>query len=63
MRTRTRMQVALLLAAVAVAWMLRPEGFFDGPVLARLTETHGVHLGDLLSVVLGAAALVLVGSR
>jgi len=50
-----------LAAAVALVglslWWVIPLHAFAGPVLLTLTATHGVHLGDLPTLLFGAVAL------
>ena len=57
--------VALVLSGVT-ALLLNGSYAFQGPVIARLTYSHGVHAGDVL-VLLGwavaMAALVLLARR
>lgn len=48
------LRAAILLALLAV-WVLLPHGW-EGPVVWSLSDTHGVHLTDLVG-----AALVAVG--
>ena len=40
---------AVMLVVAAIVW-LRVNGPFEGPVLLRLTYSHGVTLADLASV-------------
>jgi hypothetical protein len=60
--------VAHLLMAVVllalVAWWVIPAHAFAGPVIVSLTSAHGVHLGDLPSLLFaGAAAWSLLRAR
>jgi hypothetical protein len=57
---RRRLQVALLLVALAVV-MVVAEPFPEGDVLLKLTHNHGVDVGDLpaLALLLVAALLVI----
>lgn len=56
--TPTAATARLLLAATAALLALWIVAVWHiGPVIATLTETHGVHRGDLLSLPLGALAL------
>lgn len=48
-------RIVLLLGAAA--WPL-PDHPFQGPVVAKLSFNHGVHVVDLLSVVFAAVALL-----
>jgi hypothetical protein len=55
---------ALLIAAVLSAFavlLLTGQYLNEGPVLLRLSQTHGVHAGDLFVVLGWAAALLAVG--
>ncbi|MGQ0521440.1 MAG: hypothetical protein ACT4PX_09870 [Actinomycetota bacterium] len=49
------------LVAFGLAWVARPGGTVDGPILLILTADHGIHLGDLISpasVLAGVVVLV-----
>ena len=39
-----------------VAWWVVPAHAFAGPVIVSLTPAHGVHLGDLPSLLFAAGA-------
>jgi short subunit fatty acids transporter len=55
---------ALLIAGVVSAFavlLLTGQYVNEGPVLVRLSQTHGVHVGDLFVVLGWAAALLAVG--
>jgi len=54
----SRLALAVLLVVAAVVW-LRVDEPVEGPVLVELSQNHGVHVADLLSVamVLLAAAI------
>ena len=64
---KRRLAAHLLLAAALLslaAWWVVPYHAFAGPVILSLTASHGVHLGDLPSLVFAAVAgrsLVLAG--
>lgn len=50
--------VAAAVALVGLSlWWVIPLHAFAGPVLLTLTPTHGVHLGDLPTLLFGAVAL------
>jgi hypothetical protein len=57
---RRRLQVALLLVALAIV-MVVAEPFPEGDVLLKLTHNHGVDVGDLpaLALLLVAALLAI----
>ena len=44
-------------ATLAMICFMILVAFPIGPVLATLTETHGIHQGDLMTIPLGALAL------
>ncbi|SDN44294.1 hypothetical protein SAMN05660642_04852 [Geodermatophilus siccatus] len=52
--------VAVVLSGFAVL-LLTGQYLNEGPVLVRLTRTHGVHVGDLFVVLGWAVALLAVG--
>lgn len=51
--------VALALGLVASAMMVVGHQPWDGPQVASLTETHGVHAGDALALVPAAVGALL----
>lgn len=56
-KRRLAAHVVAALALVALsAWWVLPLHAFAGPVLVTLTETHGVHAGDLPVLVFLAVA-------
>ena len=59
LRWLSALVVAAVLSGFAVL-LLTGQYVNEGPVLMRLSQTHGVHVGDLF-VVLGWAAALLVG--
>ena len=60
LRWLSALVVAAVLSAFAVL-LLTGQYHEEGPVLVRLTQTHGVHVGDLFVVLGWAAALLAVG--
>ena len=52
------LRVAVLLALLAI-WVLLPHRG-DGPVVWSITDTHGVHRGDLYGIAVAAATFGLV---
>jgi hypothetical protein len=46
-------RVSMTLVAVLAVYVIPGSHSWSGPVLLRLTATHGVHLADLLVVALG----------
>lgn len=66
-RDKQRLAAHLVVAAALVGlttWWVVPLHAFAGPVLVRLTPAHGVHVGDLPSLVfLAIAARSLVAAR
>ncbi len=56
--------VAATLLVLLSAWWVVPVHAFTGPVLVVLTGSHGVHVGDLPTVVfLGASARSVLAAR
>lgn len=60
LRWLSALVVAAVLSAFAVL-LLTGQYVNEGPVLVRLTRTHGVHVGDLFVVLGWAVALLAVG--
>ena len=60
LRRLSALVVAAVLSGFAVL-LLTGQYHEEGPVLVRLTETHGVHVGDLFVVLGWAVALLAVG--
>jgi hypothetical protein len=60
LRWLSALVVAAVLSGFAVL-LLTGQYVNEGPVLVRLTRTHGVHVGDLFVVLGWAAALLAVG--
>ena len=55
---------AIIIAGIVSAFavlLLTGQYVNEGPVLVRLSQTHGVHVGDLFVVLGWAAALLAVG--
>ena len=63
-RGRPRRTAALLLLPASAAWVLF-NGPIEGPILLRLSTTHGLTVSDLLAVVgvLVAGVVLLLGDR
>lgn len=63
-RITANVLAAVALLALTAWWVLLPHGF-SGPVLLALTPEHGVHEGDLPSLVflLGAARAMSTARR
>ncbi len=60
LRWLSALVVAGIVSAFAVL-LLTGRYINEGPVLVRLSQTHGVHVGDLFVVLGWAAALLAVG--
>ncbi len=60
LRWLSALVVVAVLSGFAVL-LLTGQYHEEGPVLVRLTETHGVHVGDLFVVLGWAVALLAVG--
>ncbi len=60
LRWLSALVVAAVLSGFAVL-LLTGQYVNEGPVLVRLSQTHGVHVGDLFVVLGWAAALLAVG--
>ncbi len=60
LRWLSALVVAGIVSAFAVL-LLTGRYINEGPVLVRLSRTHGVHVGDLFVVLGWAAALLAVG--
>ena len=62
--TLARLIACVSVTGALVAWVLIPHRW-EGPVVLTITDSHGVHQGDLYGVALGAVvvALVLVVGR
>jgi hypothetical protein len=54
-RIAVHLAVAAALVAVTLWWVVLPHAF-AGDVLVRLTSTHGIHAGDLPSLLFAVAA-------
>jgi hypothetical protein len=54
-----RLATALVLLAAGMRWIIDSNPM-SGPVVMRLSDTHGVHVNDWLSIVLWSVSLLLV---
>lgn len=59
LRSALRLVTAFVLAAAGLLWIV-DSNRWSGPVVLRLSETHGVHSNDWLSFVLWALSVMVV---
>jgi hypothetical protein len=55
-RGAKRAIIAVVVLALLAAWVLIPHPL-EGPVLFTISADHGVHLGDLIGVVVAGVVL------